>query len=146
MGEDLYLEPNRKAQINLFLIIIFAALLYLSIDPIVNYLTPSPNASLEELQVGARRISFLGICVRVLNFIIALYWAADSGRKGYLTLKLGTYPPPGTTVVRRTKILTGKQAVHQGYISILFAVLCTSLTILSGFTVWLSIKIWLLTL
>jgi hypothetical protein len=146
MGEDLYLEPSRKAQIYFFLTIIFAALLYLSIDPLVNYLTPSPNASLEELKAGAQRLSFVNIGVDVIVFIATLYWALSFGKTGYRTLKFGTYPPPGEIVVWRTKIRAGKQAILQGYVLIFFAVISALITLVYGFILWLLIRQWILTL
>ncbi|MBU1426944.1 MAG: hypothetical protein KKH12_03715 [Gammaproteobacteria bacterium] len=121
--DDLYLEPNRRAQVIVLLAIIFAALLAASLNPIINYLTPSQSAPLQEQVAATRLMLFLALCTNVIAFIIALFWVVHFGRQGYLTLKLGSYPPSGTIVVRRTKVRTGRQAIFAGYLSILFAVL-----------------------
>ena len=146
MVDDLYIEPNRRAQIIVFFVIILVALLFASLSPIVNYLTPSQSAPLEELEAGARLLTLLALGANILGFIISLFWAVYFARKGYRTLKLGSYPPSGTIVVRRTKILTGRQAIRAGYLSISFAVLMALFTLLIGYKIWLLTKLWLLTL
>ena len=137
MVDDLYIEPNRRAQIIVFFVIILAALLFASLSPIVNYLTPSQSAPLEELEAGARHLSLLALGTNIVGFIVSLLWVVYFGRKGYRTLKYGSYPPSGTIVVRRTKILTGRQAIRAGYLSISFAVLMGLFTLLIGYTIWL---------
>jgi hypothetical protein len=146
MVDDLYIEPNRRAQIIVFFEIILAALLFSSLSPIVNYLTPNQNAPLEELEAGAKLLSLLALGANIFGFIISLFWVVYFGSKGYRTLKLGSYPPSGTIVVRRTKILTGRQAIHAGYLSISFAVLMGLFTLLIGYKIWLLTKLWFLTL
>ena len=146
MEGDLYIEPNRRAQIIVFFVITLAALLLASLSPIVNYLTPSQSAPLEEMEAGARLLTLLALGATIFWFIISLFWVVYFGRKGCRTLKLGSYPPPGTIVVRRTKIRTGRQAISAGYFSISFAVLMGLFTLLIGYKIWLLTKLWLLTL
>ena len=146
MVDDLYIEPNRRAQIIVFFVIILAVLLSASLSPIVNYLTPSESASLEEWEASARFLTLLALGANIFGFIISFFWAVYFGRKGYRTLKLGSYPPSGTIVVRRSKIRTGRQAIHAGYLSISFTVLMGLFTLLIGYKIWLLTELWLLTL
>jgi len=123
MVDDLYLEPNRRAQIFVLIAIILAAILAASLNPIISYLTPSQNAPLQEQVAEAKLMLLLALGTNVIAIIVSLFWVVHFGRQGYRALKLGSYPPSGTIVVRRTKIRTGRQAILAGYLSILFAVL-----------------------
>jgi hypothetical protein len=137
MGDELYLEPNRRAQIIVLLQFVVGALLLVSVYPIINYLTPSPRASLEELEAETRLLRLLTLGIVVIAFIISLFWVRYFGRLGYRALKLEIYPPPGTIVVRRTRVRTGKQAVLAGYLSISFAVLIgLFIAALIGYEIW----------
>ena len=136
MVDDLYLEPNRKAQIFFLVTIIIAAILYASLDPIINSLTPSSNSPLEELEAGAKFLNLLALSTNIIWIIISLFWVGYFSRKAYRTLKFGSYPPSGTIVIRRIKIQTGRQAIIAGYLCILFAVLMGLSTIGIGYLIW----------
>ena len=123
MGDELYIEPNRKTQIIVLLVIIFAALIIASIELMVSYLTPSLTAPLEELEAGARLLLLLALCVNVAGVVLSVIWVVYFARIGYRTFKFGNYPPPGAIIVFRTKVRTGKEAVISGWLSILFAVM-----------------------
>ena len=137
MGDELYLEPNRKAQIIVFLMFVLAAAILALLEPTINRITPSQSAPLEELEAGARLLTLLALGTFVIGFIVSLIWVAYFGRLGYRALKLGSYPPPGTIVVFRTRVCTGKQAVLAGYLSISFAVFIGLFAVLMGYATWL---------
>ena len=137
MEDELYLEPNRRTQTIVLLMIIFGILLFASIDPMISYLTPSKSAPLADLERGAKLLGLLASLFFVFALVISLIWAAYFGRVGYRSLKLGSYPPSGAIVVLRTRVRTGKQAVIAGYLSILLAVLFGLFTIPMGYAIWL---------
>ncbi len=141
MADDLYLEPNRKAQIIFVLVIILGILLFVSVDPILHYLTPSQGAPLEDMKAGVRQLNFLGLGVTTIGLIIQLFWVSYFGRQGFRTLKQGRYPPADTIVIRRTRIRTGKYANLAGYLSIAFAILMGLLAIQIGYILWIFISI-----
>jgi hypothetical protein len=146
MVDDLYLEPSRKAQTIFLLVIIFAALLFAAINPIINYLTPSQSAPLNELETSARLLTLLALGSHILTFFILLLFGAHFGRRGYRALKQGSYPPSGTIVIWRTKIRTGRQAILDGYSSIALGVFWGALALFEVYKIWLLAKLWLFTL
>jgi len=137
MGDESYLEPNRKAQfVVLFMLIVFAALI-VSFEPIFHRITPSTSAPLEELEAGGRLLVLLALGIFIVTIAAGLFWVAYFVRLGYRTLKLGSYPPPGTIVIVRTRIRTGQQAALSGYLSIGLAALMVALLVLLGHATWL---------
>ena len=136
MGDELYVEPNRKAQIIVLLIFVLVGTMVASLEPMIDRITPSQSAPLEELEAGARLLILLVLGACVIGFIVSLLWVAYFGRLGYRTLKLGSYPPPGTIVVFRTRVRTGKRAVLSGYLSISLAVFIGLFAVLMGYATW----------
>jgi hypothetical protein len=127
-----YLEPSRKARITLAVIAVFGLAMPVSAKLITNHLMPGQGASLKELEAAANLFGILARVTIVLAFGLMLAAAAYSGRLGYRSIKHGIFPPPGTAVVRRTLIRTGKQAYQQGYLMLLLAgafALCAAFTI-----------------
>ncbi len=137
MGEELYLEPNRKAQIFVLITFVLAAAILALLEPTINRLTPSQNAPLEELEAGVRVLALFALGTLVVEFVISLVWVAYFGCVGYRALKLGNYPPPDTIVVFRTRVQTGKLAVLAGCLTILCAVLAGLVAALMVYAAWL---------
>ena len=137
MGDEPYVEPNRKVQIIVLLIFVLVGAMVALLEPMIDRITPSQSAPLEELEAGARLLGLLALCACVIGFLVSLLWVAYFGRLGYRTLKLGSYPPPGTIVVFRTRVRTGKRAVLSGYLSISLAVLTGLFAVLMFYGIWL---------
>lgn len=137
MGDESYLEPNRKAQFIVLLMLVLFAVIVASFEPIIHRITPSTSAPLEELEASGRLLLLLTLGTFVVTFAVGLFWVAYFVRLGYRTLRLGSYPPPGTIVVFRTRIRTGKLAALLGYLSIALAALMVALMVLLGYATWL---------
>jgi hypothetical protein len=137
MGEELYLEPNRKAQVLVLIMFGLVAAVLALLEPTISRLTPSQNAPLEELEAGVRVLALLALGILVVGFISSLVGVAYFGRLGYRALKLGSYPPPGAIVVFRTRVQTGKQAVLAGWLTILCAILAGLLAVSWVYPAWL---------
>ena len=108
-----------------------------SLEAMINHITPSQTAPLEELEAGARFLVLLALGVNVVAFVFSVIWVVYFVRFGYRTLKFGSYPPPGAIVVFRTRVRTGKEAVLSGWLSILFAVVMLLPVTLLGYLTWL---------
>ena len=137
MGEELYLEPNRKAQILVLIMFVFVAAILALLEPTINRLAPSQDAPLQELEAGVRILVLLALGTLVVGFVISLVWVAYFGRLGYRALKLRRYPPPGTIVAFRTRVQTGKLAILAGCFTILCAVLASLVPALMVYAAWL---------
>jgi hypothetical protein len=137
MGDESYLEPNRKAQYIVLLMLVLFAVIVALFEPMIHRITPSTSAPLEELEAGGKLLVLLALGTFVVAIAVSIFWAAYFARLGYRTLKVGSYPPPGTIVVFRTRIRTGKLAVLSGYLSIAFAALLVAPMVLLGYATWL---------
>lgn len=137
MAEDLYREPSRKAQRNTLLYLATFALMILLLWPLSQHLVPAPDASLEEIQAGAELLIVLALCVTLIASVFGIFWIGYFVRLGYRALKHGIYPPPGTVVVRRTRVRIGKEAAVSAYLSIAFAALMVAPLVLARHVIWL---------
>lgn len=135
MSNEEYIEPNKKAQVALLLtfvaILVFGVILNSMVDP----LRLDQDASLEEIKISLGLLFELANKIIFIGCIIGLFAAWHFGRIGYLALKKGIFPPPGSIVVARTRIRIGKEATLLGYISIFIAFLLGLFFPLMGFLV-----------
>lgn len=137
MGDGSYLEANRKAQFIVLLTFLFVVVIVVSLEPLLYRVMPSFSASLEGIGASGRLLLLLTLLSHVVSFALSLFWIAHLVHAGYRTLKVGTYPPPGTMVVFRTRIRTGKQAAVSGYLSFAFAALMIVPIVLTAYVTWL---------
>ena len=136
MDDERYVEPSKKAQFVLLGILLLFALIVASLEPTIARLTPPSSASQRELDSAVREITLIGLGTVVVACVTAVWGVTYFARLGFRALKLRTYPPPGTIVVRRTRIRTGAQATLYGYHALAFAGLLSAFTILSAYGAW----------
>lgn len=137
MGNGSYLEANRKAQLVVLLTFLFVVVIVVSLEPLLYRVMPSFSASLEGIGTSGGLLLLLTLVSHVVSFALSLFWIAHLVHVGYRTLKLGSYPPPGTMVVFRTRIRTGKQAEVSGYLSFALAALMIAPIALTAYVTWL---------
>ena len=136
MDDERYAEPSKKAQFVLLAILVLVALVVASLEPTITRLAPSSSASQREFDSGIRELTLIGLGTLVVAFIASVWGVTYFGRLGFRALKLRTFPPPGTIVVRRTRIRTGAQATLAAYCALAFAGLLSVLTILDAYVAW----------
>ena len=144
MGDELYLEPNRKAQVIALLFLAFVVIIATIptfIEPTIDHIVPGRNASSEELETRIRLLVPIVFGTLAANLVISLLGVGYFCRLGYRALKFGSFPPPGTMVVFRTRIQTGKLAVIAGCLTILCGVILGLLAVLTVYAAWLLIRI-----
>lgn len=137
MGDESYLEANRKAQFIVLLTFLFVVVIVVSLEPLLYRVTPSLSAALQGIEASGRLLVLLALISHVASFALSLFWITHLVHAGYRTLKLGTYPPPGTMVVFRTRVRTGKQAAVSGYLSFALAALMVAPVALTAYVTWL---------
>lgn len=140
MGDKIYLQPSRKAQRRVLLFIILYLIAWLLITTIMDHLIPNGSASLRDVERNLRIVASIGSIVLTAVFIGQILAARYLWRLGFHALKLKTFPPPGTLVIFRTRVVVGKEAVFTGYFILLGAVLLgiTAIPILYGIKVMIS--------
>ena len=134
--EDLYLEPNREARKTAILCFAAFALFMVSLIAWIQQQVPAPNASTKEIETFLEFVASFALLFTIASSPIALLSAFYFFRIGQQTLRTGVYPPTGTTVIRRTRLRTGKQAFALGYLSIAFSVLLLASFALVGVGTW----------
>ena len=137
MTDELYLEPNRRAQVVLLVLLIVGGLSIALIEPLFAYLTPGKSATLEESEGGGRSLMLVSMGTFFVFVILSVLWAAYFARLGYRALKSGSFPPPGTMVIARTRVRTGRVALISGWLSISLGVLFSVSAALLGYFIWL---------
>ena len=138
MAEDLYREPNRKAQLTTLVVAATFAIVVLSLEPLAQRLLPAPDASLEEIEAGATLLKILADSIILIAIPFGVLWVGYYVHLGYSTLKHGIYPPPGTIVLARTRVRSGRQASVTGYVLVVFAALIMAGLVLAGYGLWLT--------
>ena len=126
--------------ISLCLLGTFVAL-YFSVEPVVEYLSPSPNedASLADLRASLDRYDQLFVYICVLSVLIFGMFAMLLFRWGYQAYSTEKFPPDGAFVLFKTKIRVGAYARRMAFLyyllSIIFLVYILGL-IYFGWIVW----------
>jgi hypothetical protein len=92
---------------------------------------------LAELEADARVLLLLTLGTAAVGFVLSVGWIAYFARLGYRTLRLRSYPPPGTVVVFRTRIRSGREAMLAAYASIAFAAVMVLPLVLLSYLTWL---------
>ena len=117
------LQPTRAAAgaLAAFVLVLFVALVWL--------LGQVPTR--EEMQLAgaaeigrmAARMDRLLLAMVVLTAVMALLATAVFARMGRRTLASGEFPPPGTWVLRRTRVVTGRAARRAAWATFALAAL-----------------------
>ena len=111
-----FIEASRVAQV-VFVAVVFVVVGFsFATDWLINNWIP--NASIQELTVVWDRflIRLLGLMI-VCAALSSFYF----GRMGFRAIASGEFPPPGTLVWRRTKVIFGSEARRAGWWSIVLA-------------------------
>jgi hypothetical protein len=118
VDDERYIEASRSAQAILVAVFLVGIVLIPSSEWIVNRFIPGEGAPVEELTRFYERalIPVIGIGIG-----LAAAWSFYFGRIGIRAITSGEFPPPGTLVVRRTKVKFGRIARASGWLSIAFA-------------------------
>ena len=116
MNGERFIEANRVAQAILVAVLLIGIAIFASKELLVNRWLPGAGATLEELTQFL--IASLVFCVSA-----AMFWSFYFGRMGFRAIASGEFPPPGTLVVRRTKVRFGLIARVSAWLSIAFALI-----------------------
>lgn len=134
MDDKLYLEPNRKFQIGTLFFIVLCTISPIFIKFILPQITPSLHSSVEEFKEFHSSLKLIMNGTYLVFVICILILAVSSFRSGYLSIKVGLYPPTHTTILPfRTRIYRGRQAVLLGYIAMSFGISIGLLVVIQSF-------------
>ena len=111
-----YIESTRRGKVRFYSALLFIALCFVGMDMYGRYIESSYVASTltsEELVAESKKHAKIALIVIVL--IQPVFWlvAYTLFRLGRRIKKSGRYPPPGSDMPFRMKILKGKKATRQ---------------------------------
>jgi len=122
VNQILYLTPSRKAQVLLLLVTLFGFFIFAITQWLSGLPLPASGASREALDNYAHTVSRGTEILLGASIIFAAVWSYYMGRMGIKGLACREFPPPGTSVILKTRIRTGAFAVLSSWLAILIAV------------------------
>jgi len=127
VNDERFIEANRTAQV------IAVVLVAITLFAASEWLENLPMSDAEATRTW-ERFHVVGFGVSVA---VAFLWSYYFGRIGFRALASGEFPPPGTLVMRRTKVRFGSLARVSGLLSIALAVMMWLLVALMAYAVYL---------
>jgi len=120
VNDERFIEASRVAQAIVLAMIVAGVGFFAASAWLANHWIPDGGASLEEIaRIGERfLVASLGF-----GIVAAACWSFYFGRIGFRAIANGEFPPPGTLVVRRTKVKFGSTARVSGWLSIALAII-----------------------
>jgi hypothetical protein len=137
VADQLYIEPNRKLQISVLLLVALFAVIGALLQPSISPFIPDQGAPLADIKRALNLGTVVLLGATVIAFIVSLAWVVYFYRLGSRSLKLGTFPPPDAIVLFRERVRTGREAVRDGYLSIVFALLVGLFAAVMAYGIWL---------
>jgi hypothetical protein len=119
---DQYIQANLKARIVSFGYIVFMILIAMLLMYGLDDAIPQENASQDELRQSTASLGQQINIFAVFTLIHAIFFCWYFVRLANSSIRTGKFPPPGTWVIVRTKIRTGKSALVSAYASYFLAV------------------------
>lgn len=118
-----YIEPSNKARVVFALFILILIVAYTSFKVQFDDIQVPKNASLEtlnELILEQKKRDKVLLIITLFQSIVFSWYLVLLATK---SLKTKKYPPPGTSVVFRTKIVEGRKALVSAVVAYVIAVL-----------------------
>jgi hypothetical protein len=121
MENDGYVEPSTSARVLLVIYIALLALLVFLAKTEIDYLQLTDGSTSEQLQDSIRSLRNLIHYLLIVTVLQAMLFSPYFVLLGYRSIKTGRFPPQGTRVIKRTRIVQGKKATQSAYVSFVFA-------------------------
>ena len=112
---DQFIEASRKARLLLIGYIVLLLLIAISLMLRIDRANPPADASQEELNRSIESFEQLIDKFLILTLIQAVFFSWYFVRLANNSIRTGKFPPPGTSVIARTKIQIGKRALVSAY-------------------------------
>ena len=137
MKDDEFLEPSNKARLVLFAFLLLLALIIIPLKGALDSIWPAANASPAELNAAIESLQQMLDYLLLASVCQAILFSSYFVKIARGAIRSGRYPPPGTAVIRRTRVLTGEKAVSSARLSYLYALLMWCLVIVPVYLKWM---------
>ena len=118
------MEASSKARWLFAAILILQLLSYIGTEEFISaYLWPIEGETLPSLDVMTKSLKFTTGFKTLVFLVLSVVLSPYLWRLGIGAISMSRYPPPGTLVVIRTRVMTGRFAQIQGWAALLLAVL-----------------------
>ena len=137
MKDDEFLEPSNKARFILFAFLLLLALLIIPLKGGLDSIRPAASASPAELNSAIESLQQMLDYLLLASVCQAILFSSYFVKIARAAMRSGRYPPPGTAVIRRTRVLTGEKAVSSARLTYLFALLIWCPVIVPVYLKWM---------
>ena len=120
--EGLFIQANWKARLVLTGYVLLMLLIAISLIYEFDRATPPEDALQKEFHRSIESLRHLINILLVITLIHAVFFCWYFVRLANNSIRAGKFPPPGTWVIVRTEIRTGKRALVSAYATYFLAV------------------------
>jgi len=121
MKSDEYIEPSTRARILLIIYFVLLALLIFIAKTETDQYQFTENATQEQLDKSIQSFKELINYLLVFTVLQAMLFSAYFILLANKAITTGKFPPIGTGVIKRTKVVQGKKAFYSAYLTYFFA-------------------------
>ena len=137
MNEGKFIEPSNKARFFLLGYIVLLALIVFYLKTEFDNILPAGNASQEQLDMAIASVGKMIDYLLLFTVLQAILFSAYFVMLANQSIKSGQFPPPGTAVVKRTRISTGRKAFFSACLAYLIAVFMWCLILIPQYLKWI---------
>jgi hypothetical protein len=137
MNQERYIPASRTAQILLLIMVIIGFLIFAVIHWLSGLPMPPPGSASAALDGYVHTVKQATWILFAVSIPISAAWSYYMARMGYRGLVSKEFPPPGTLVVTRTRIRTGRTAVFSSWLAIVMAVVFWSPVVILWYSLFL---------
>ena len=119
---DKFIEASRVARVTLLLLVLFVFLSWISVDYWLDSYKLGDNPTIQQLEQSNLDLDRFNLVVIVITETIFLSFSLIFFSVSYRTYKSGEYPPAGSRLLVRTKVIFGKQATRQAFSNLIAGV------------------------
>ena len=137
MEKDEYIEPSTKARVLLIIYFALLALLVFIAKSETDQLQFSEYSTRQQLDNSIQSFKELINYLLVFTVIQAMMFSTYFVLIANKSIKTGRFPPKGTRVIKRTRIVRGKKAFHSALITYFFALFVWLLVLIPAYLKWI---------
>ena len=124
---DKFIEASRVARVTLLLLILFVFFSWNFVDYWLDSYKPGDDPTIQQLEQSNLELDRFNLVVIVITETMFLSFSLIFFSVSYRTYKSREYPPAGSRLLVRTKVIFGKQATRQAFSNLLAGVFCLGL-------------------
>ena len=132
-----YVEASSGARVAVFVILVLGLVAVYLVSGLIENISPGKGAASGEIEQAIAKLAAFLDYLLLFSLLLSTTLSVLFIRLGSQTSESGRYPPPGFSVLRRTRILTGNRAKKFAGLSYALAIVAWLPVIATLFLKWL---------